>query len=126
MLILHRARWRWRFHQPLQRFHIPEVVARFIDRGFSNESRMRKPRIVQQTAEGLQSNRALSNVLMPVEFGSACSFGVVAMPNAHILQPDGIIQLPKRVAKAVFRQDVVSGYMRVAGINAGADGHMTA
>ena len=61
---------------------------------------------------------------MPIELRSASGLGIVAVPDAHVLQPDGLVELRKGVAQTVFADDVVSRDVRVAGIDAGGDGNV--
>src|SRR4051812_41085866 len=57
-------------------------------------------------------------MLMTIEFGSPRSFGVVAVPHGYVLQSDCCVQLPHALFIPFRRNDVVSGDMRVAGVNA--------
>src|SRR6266571_8583674 len=61
---------------------------------------------------------------MPIKFRSACRLGVVAMPHGNILQADGRVEPRHGFLIAFVGNDVISGNMRMASINAGCDGNM--
>src|ERR1700758_325916 len=78
-----------RFHgKALQHAHIPLIIARLVQRRFGDEGAMSKARIVEQSAERLNTNIALPNVLVPVKFRPARSLRIVAMPHPHRLKSD--------------------------------------
>ena len=54
-------------HKALQHANVALFVARLIYGSLGNEGCVGKARIVQQTAEWLNADGSLSNVLMPVE-----------------------------------------------------------
>ena len=58
---------------------------------------------------------------MTIEFGAARRLGIVAMPDANILQTDRGIELGKRFLHSVNADNLVAGNVHVAGIDAGAD-----
>jgi hypothetical protein len=91
-----------RFHQPLQRVHIPAVIARLVNWCFRDESRMCQPRIIQQPAEWLNSNRALSDVLMAVQLRAPRGFGIIAMPDPNVLQTNCAVELSQCFAKTLL------------------------
>src|SRR5438270_8611686 len=107
--------------QRLQRVDILLIVTRFIDGRFCDESSVCRTRVVQQTPERLQSDAAFANVLMAIELRCSRGFGIVAMPNWDVPQPDSVLQICHRVLVAVGRNDVVPGNMRMAGIDTGGD-----
>src|SRR4051812_12134787 len=103
-----------------QRFegvHIAQVVAGFVDRRLSDESGMCERRIVEQTSEGIESDLALADMLMTIKLGAAISFGIIAMPDRHVLYADGFVQLFERVREAGFADNVIAGDVSVAGID---------
>src|SRR5271166_2711970 len=63
---------------------------------------------------------------MAVELRAASSFGIIAVPDINVLQPNRAVELVERVRKAFFAYDVISRNVRVAGINASARGHEAA
>ena len=77
--------------------------------------------MVQQAAKWFESDGSLPDVLMPVEFRSARGFRVIAMPDGNILQADRLIQMSERGAHPSFADDVVSGNVDMAGVDAGSD-----
>ena len=84
---------------------------------------VRSPRIVQQPAEGLQTDASLPDMLVPVELRAACGLGVVAVPDVNVLQAHGAIELVKCLGEALLADDVVSRDMGVTGVDAGAGRH---
>src|SRR5438270_632529 len=79
---------------------------------------MCKPEIIQQDSERLLADRSLPDMLMPIQLGSAGSFRIVTVPDLHPVQADGRIEMLQRLKDAFFADDVVSGDMRVTGIDA--------
>ena len=55
------------WNQDLQCRDVPAIVAGFIDWCLCYERRISEPSIIQQTAERLNSDDSLSDVLMPVQ-----------------------------------------------------------
>ena len=51
------------------------------------------------------------------------AFRVVAVPDLDPFQPDGLVQLLQRLVNASFADDVISGDVGMAGINAGGSGN---
>ena len=107
-------------HQALQHPHIPLLVARIIVRRLRNERTIRKPRIVQQPPKRLNADISLPDVFVPVELRSARRLGIVAVPHPHCIHAKRNISLRDRVRIAFSRNNVVSGNMRMAGIEAHA------
>src|SRR5205807_7898150 len=106
------------FHQPLQCFHIPLVVPRGIYRCFGDEGCVSQARIVQQTAKWFRADASLPDVLMSIEFGAARGFGVVTVPDADVLQTNGLVQMSQCFLHAVLSDDVISSYVYVARVDA--------
>src|SRR5215472_5358626 len=79
-------------YQRLQQSHVPQIVSWLIDRGFRDERRLPGSRIVQQAAKRLQTHSSLADMLVAVAPRTPRVFGVVAMPDAHILQAHGLVQ----------------------------------
>jgi hypothetical protein len=77
-------------YQRLQCVHVLLIVTRFIDGRFCDESPVGCTGVVQQTPERLESYTSFANVLMAIELRCSRGFGIVAMPNWDILQPDRI------------------------------------
>ena len=82
---------------------------------------MLEARIIQQTPERLRANLSLPDMLVAVEPGSSGGLRVIAVKYRDVLQPDGRIELRECLFVACFRNDVVSGNVSVAGVNAGSD-----
>src|SRR5437899_11664313 len=72
-------------HQALERINVSLIVARLIDRSLSDERRLCNTGIVQQSPKGFKSDLALADVLVTVEPGCPCRFGIVAMPHRNVL-----------------------------------------
>src|SRR6185369_8146674 len=89
-------------NQLLEGVHVPAVISGFIDRRFSDESRLLQARMVDQTPERLQADGAFANVLMPIKLRSTRSFGVVAVPYRNVFESDGGVEFVQRVTKAGF------------------------
>src|SRR5215472_5817785 len=126
-LRIHQGKYpRWNYlqfpHEFLQHRHVAAVVAGLVNRGFSNESSPGKARIIEQGAEGFYPDGSLPDMLMTIEFRSARSLRVVTVPNFDAAEADGRFQVLQGLAEALFRDDVVSGDVCVAGIDADADG----
>jgi len=85
---------------------------------------MYEPRIIQQPPKRLNSNRAFAYVLVPVQLRSARGLCVIAMPHPDILQTDGSVELGQCFAKTLLGNNVISGNMRVAGVDASAHRNM--
>jgi hypothetical protein len=82
---------------------------------------VREAKIIEQNAKWLDADRSLPDVLMAVEFGSAGGLGVVAMNYLYIIQADGGVEVLQGLINALFADDIVSGNVSVAGIDAGGD-----
>ena len=82
---------------------------------------MREAQVIEQTAKRSLPDRSLPDVLVTIEFRAARRFRVIAVPDLHLIQTDGRIEMLQRLVKAFLADDVVSGNVRVAGIDAGAD-----
>ena len=110
------------FHEGEQRFEVAAVVAGLIDGCFRDEGAVGEARIVEQALEGGQADGAPADVLVAVEAGSAGRFGVVHVPDADLGEADGAIDKRDGFLVAGVGDDVVSGDVAVAGVEAGADG----
>ena len=84
---------------------------------------MGESQIVQQNAKWFDANRSLPDVLMAVELRSSRRLGIVAMNNLHIVQSNGCIEMLQGLVDAFLADDVISGNVRVASIDASRDGH---
>src|SRR5579864_4122066 len=83
---------------------------------------MGQAQIVKQTAECLFADHSLPDVLVAVELRSAGGSRVIAVPDFYAVETDGCIEMLQRLIETFFADYVVSGNMRVAGIDASADG----
>ena len=63
---------------------------------------------------------------MAVELGTAGSLGVIAMPDVDVGEAYGFFQLLQRIREALWRGEVISRDVGMAGVYAGADGDMGA
>src|ERR1017187_4239732 len=113
-------------HQFLQRVHIYQVVQRLNDGSLRDECRICQALVIEQATEGFQPDGSLADILVAVQVRAALGLGVVAMPHVHIAQSDGAFQLIEGFVVAVLADEVVSGDVRVAGVDAGAAGHEVA
>src|SRR5579872_586725 len=75
--------------------------------------------IVEQSAECIQADASFADMLMPVELRAACSLGVVTVPNQDVFQANRVLEILHRVLIAFRRNDLVSGNVGVAGVDAG-------
>ena len=87
---------------------------------------MREPFVVEQTAERLEPDTSLPDVLMAVEFRTARGFSVVAMPEVDILEADGAVKSVKRFGVSGVTNNVISGDVGMTGIDAGSARHEVA
>jgi hypothetical protein len=115
-----------RAYQLFQGFDVASIVSRFVDWRLRDEGSVSQARMVQQPAEGFEADGSLPDMLMTIEFRSANRFGVVAMPDAHVLQSDGFIEVRQRLLDTFGRHDVVAGDVGVASVDAGSDRHEAA
>src|SRR3979490_1134010 len=113
-------------YQLLQCLHIPAIVAWLVYRGFGDEGSMGQPQVIQQDAKGFFANGSLPDVLVAIQFRAAGGFGVIAVPDFDIVQADGGVEMRQRLVEAFFADDVVSGNVGVAGIDARGNGGDTA
>src|SRR5579862_2099045 len=109
--------------QLLQGLDVSAIVAGTVDWRFRDEGGVLGPRIVEQPAKDLSANLPFSHVLVAVELGAAIALGIVAVPHVDVLQADGLIEVPHRLAHALGVDDVVAGDVRVAGVDTGPDGN---
>ena len=78
-------------------------------------------RSLSKTSERLLADRSLPDLLVTVEFRSARSFRVIAVPDLHVIQADRGIEMLQSFIESSLADDVVSGNVRVAGIDARAN-----
>ena len=109
--------------QLLEGFDVSAVVAGLVDGSFGDEGGVCEAEIVEQDAEGFDADGSLPDVLVAVEFGSAGSFGVIAMDYFYIVQADGSVEMLQSLVNALFADDVVAGDVSVAGVDARGDGN---
>ena len=83
---------------------------------------MRGARIVQQAAEEFEADGSLPDVLVTIELGTASGLGVVAMPDGNVFEADSPVEAAPSFPRNRFGNEVVSGNVRVAGVDASADG----
>src|ERR1017187_9492245 len=113
---------RWGAYQFLQRVHIHQVVQRLNDGSLRDECRICQALVIEQATEGFQPDGSLADILVAIQVRAALGLGVVAMPHVHVAQSDGAFQLIEGSVVAVLADEVVSGDVRVAGVDAGAAG----
>src|SRR6202790_112494 len=65
-------------------------------------------------------------MLMAVQLRSARGFGVIAVPNLHVVQSNRRIEMPQSRVETFFADNVVSSDMRVTGIDASSNGNDSA
>ena len=106
-----------------QRSDVLTIIARFVDGSLGDEGSVGQPRIIQKPPKALQANRSLPDVLVAIKFGTASAFGIVAMPDLHPLKPNSLVQVLQSLIEAGFADDVISGDVGVAGINARRGGN---
>ena len=87
---------------------------------------MRQAEIVQQHPKCLQADGSLPDLFMAVEFRSARGLRIVAVYDLYMIQSDRRVELLQGRVNSLFADDIVSGDVRVAGIDAGADGNVSA
>src|SRR5215469_3256236 len=80
--------------------------------------------MIQKPPERFEANRALSNMLMPVEFGATRGLGVVTVPHGNVLETDRRVEFVQRFPESILGNDVVSGNVGMAGVDAGGDGNV--
>src|SRR5882724_8585784 len=100
-------------YQSFQRVHVPQVISRIVNRRLCDECSVLQPPIIQQGSKYLQSEPAPTNVLMPVEAGPAFRLRVIAMPHAHVLEPDRTIKMLERQIAPFVGHNVVSRNVRM-------------
>jgi len=98
------------------------LVAGVVDGSFGDEGAVGESRIVQQAAEGRCADGSFADVLMAVELGTECGLGIVAVPDLDGVEADGCANLLHGVGIASLGDDVVSGDVDVAGVEADGDG----
>src|SRR6185312_12973029 len=106
--------------------HVSLIVARFIDRGFGNESAVAETFVVKQCSERLDADGSLPDVLMPVQLRAARGFGVITVPHSNIVQTDGGGGLRDGLLVAFRSDDVIAGDVNVAGIQTDRDRRVVA
>ena len=74
--------------------------------------------IIEQSAEGFQPDGSLADVLMAIEFRSACGLGVIHVPHAHIRDADSRVDPVQRFSVSVAGHKVVSSNVAMAGVEA--------
>src|ERR1017187_3076591 len=109
-------------YQPLQRVNVRQVVQRLNDGSLRDECRICQALVIEQATEGFQPDGPLADILVAIQVRAALGLGVVAMPHVHVAQSDGAFQLIEGSVVAVLADEVVSGDVRVAGVDAGAAG----
>src|SRR5207253_2300483 len=82
---------------------------------------MSQPQIVEQNSKRLLADHSLPDMLVTVQLRSACGLGVVAVPDLHVIQADCGIKMLQGLIEAGLAHNVISGYMRMTGIDAGSD-----
>ena len=107
-------------------FNVSAIVTRTIDRRLGNEGRVRQSQIVEQDSKSLFADRSLPNLLVTVEFRSARSFRVITVPDLHVIQADRGIKMLQRFIESSLADDVVSGNVRVARVDARANRNYSA
>ena len=105
-------------NQLLEGFDVSAVVTGFVDGSFRDEGGVCEAEIVEQDAEGFDADGSLPDVLVAIEFGSAGSFGIIAMNYFYIVQADSSVELLQSLINAPFADNVVSGDVSVAGVDA--------
>ena len=110
-------------HEGFEGVYVGEVVERLVDGGFGEKGGVRGARVIQEAAKRLQADASPANVLVTVETGGALGFGVVAMPDGNVAETDGGIEVVHRLPVSGEADEVVSGDVGVAGVDAGGDGH---
>src|SRR5579864_7179101 len=79
---------------------------------------MRSARIVQEAPKWFQADAAFADMLMSIQPGSSRGLGVVAVPDWDMVQANRVLQVLHGVLVAFWRNDVISGHMGVAGVDA--------
>ena len=79
---------------------------------------MGEANVVEQAAEGLYAHGSLADMLMAVELRAALGFGVVHVPDADGFKTDRCSNLADGFFVALGGDQVVAGYVGVAGIEA--------
>ena len=82
------------YHQLFQCLDIASIVTRFVNWRFGDESGVRQSQVVQQNSKRLFADGSLPHMLMPVKLGAARGFGIVAVPDFHLIEPNGRIEMP--------------------------------
>ena len=72
---------------------------------------MGQPRVIQQTAERLQPDTALTDVLMTIELRSPGRLGIITVPHADIVQTHGFVQALQCTLQSLRVHNVVTGDM---------------
>ena len=100
-----------------------KIISRIINRRFRDEGCMLKAAIVQQRSKYLQSQFAAAYVLVTIQPRSALGLSVITMPHANVFQTHRFRKMLQRELAAFVTDDVISGNVSVAGIDARAHGH---
>jgi len=108
-------------YQALQRPHIPLLITNLVDGSFGDEGAVGEALVVEQTAEGLNADGSLPDVLVPVELGATRRFGVVAVPDADGIECDCCSDFGHGLRVALLGNDVVAGDVRVTSVEADGD-----
>ena len=74
--------------------------------------------VIQQAAECFQSDSPPTDMLMTVEFRTACGLGVITMPDGNTLQTYRLIQTVECIFHPSWAHDVVTSDVSVASIDA--------
>src|SRR5271157_2034507 len=112
----------WSGHKLLEHIDVPTVVSRLVNGGFGDEGSMREAQIIEQNPESPFADGSFADVLVAVELRSASGLGVVTVDDSHVVQANGCVEMLQRFVDTFFSNNVVSGDVRVTGVDAGGDG----